>query len=135
MSFEKFDSEKHSDQVGNELELAEQSHESVKPEKVIEKLKTLTPEMLQQHGIIPRLPDPEREQELRELKVAIAAALHDLSSKEEMVIRGRFFEDKTFQEIGDVLGVTRERVRQIEDKALKKLRKPWRSSRFRPFHS
>ena len=56
----------------------------------------------------------------------LAAFLRRLSAREEHVIRIRygFFdgEEKTLQETGDALGVTRERVRQIEEKALAKLR-------------
>jgi len=56
----------------------------------------------------------------------LAAFLRRLSAREEHVIRIRygFFdgEEKTLQQTGDALGVTRERVRQIEEKALAKLR-------------
>lgn len=52
--------------------------------------------------------------------------LQMLSDREQTVIRMRFgidSKDKTFEEIGNALGITRERVRQIELKAIKKLKK------------
>ena len=56
---------------------------------------------------------------------AISHLLRDLTPKEELIIRRRFGigydEESTLEEIGKTLGVTRERIRQIETKALKKL--------------
>jgi RNA polymerase sigma factor (sigma-70 family) len=46
-----------------------------------------------------------------------------LNSKESEVIRLRFFEEKTLEEAGKKFGVSRERIRQIERKALKRLEK------------
>jgi RNA polymerase primary sigma factor len=42
--------------------------------------------------------------------------------------------DHTLEEVGKVFGVTRERIRQIEAKALKKLRQPHRSRGLESFH-
>ena len=59
---------------------------------------------------------------------AVASVLQELSPKEERVIRMRFGigveEEATLEDVGNVLGVTRERIRQIEHKALEKLREP-----------
>ena len=59
---------------------------------------------------------------------AVAQVLQELTPKEERVIRMRFgigVEDEaTLEDVGNVLGVTRERIRQIEHKALEKLREP-----------
>ena len=59
---------------------------------------------------------------------AIEEALQDLKPKEQEVLRLRFGlndgRDRTLDEIGKQFGVTRERIRQIEAKALKKLRSP-----------
>jgi len=59
---------------------------------------------------------------------AVAQVLQDLTPKEERVIRMRFGigvdEESTLEDVGNVLGVTRERIRQIEHKALEKLREP-----------
>lgn len=52
----------------------------------------------------------------------LQGAMDRLTTREATVIQGRFFEDLTLDEIGEQLGVTRERVRQTELKALRKLR-------------
>lgn len=66
---------------------------------------------------------------------ALAAALNTLTEREADVLRYRFGladgTERTLREIGDVYGVTRERIRQIEEKALKKLRAPSRSAALR----
>ena len=65
------------------------------------------------------------------LKEKIEEVLSTLTEREEKVLRMRFGigdgHDHTLEEVGRVLGVTRERVRQIEAKALRKLRHPKRS--------
>lgn len=70
--------------------------------------------------------DTLREAEKGELKVGIEKVLTTLTLKEEKVIRLRFGigekRDHTLEEIGEFFGVTRERARQVEAKALRKLR-------------
>ena len=65
----------------------------------------------------------------------IDAVLHTLNPREEAVIRLRFgLKDgrcHTLEEVGEQFDVTRERIRQIEAKALRKLRHPVRSNKFR----
>ncbi len=65
----------------------------------------------------------------------INTVLHTLNPREEAVIRLRFgLADgrcHTLEEVGDQFEVTRERIRQIEAKALRKLRHPVRSNKFR----
>jgi RNA polymerase primary sigma factor len=65
---------------------------------------------------------------LKEVTREVARALGSLSPREEAVIRLRFGigqgEPMTLEEVGHTLGVTRERIRQIEEKALMKLRAP-----------
>ncbi|MEA1922302.1 MAG: RNA polymerase factor sigma-32 [Pseudomonadota bacterium] len=58
-------------------------------------------------------------------RVMIDQALKNLTPREQEVIAGRFFSgiSKTLQDVGDELGITRERVRQLESNALKKLHK------------
>ena len=73
----------------------------------------------------------------RSLRETMAGVLKKLSPREERIIRMRFgFEDgnqRTLEEVGQVFAVTRERIRQIEAKALRKLRHPSRSSHVRTF--
>jgi len=63
------------------------------------------------------------EQQMLQEKVRKALAL--LTNREREVVEGRFFSGsaKTLQEVGDGLGITRERVRQLENNAKKKLKK------------
>jgi RNA polymerase sigma factor (sigma-70 family) len=72
-----------------------------------------------------------------DLDNAIEEMLKTLSEKEAMVISLRYgFDDgeaKTLEEVGRMFGVTRERVRQIEAKAIRKLRHPSRSQHLREF--
>ena len=62
------------------------------------------------------------------LREAVNSVLHTLSQREEKIIRLRFGigDDcpRTLEEVGSIFNITRERVRQIESKALKKLRHP-----------
>jgi RNA polymerase primary sigma factor len=71
------------------------------------------------------------------LKEEMARMLKTLSPREERIISMRFGLDggseHTLEEVGQVFSVTRERIRQIEAKALRKLRHPSRSRRFRTF--
>lgn len=53
-------------------------------------------------------------------------ALVSLTPREEYVVRRRFFDEDTLGDIADDMGVNRERVRQIEGKALRKLKHPSR---------
>jgi RNA polymerase primary sigma factor len=68
----------------------------------------------------------------------VASMLKRLNPREERIIRMRFgFEDgnpRTLEEVGQTFAVTRERIRQIEAKALRKLRHPTRSALVRAFY-
>ena len=73
------------------------------------------------------------------LKDEISDVLLTLTEREEKVIRLRFgLEDgksRTLEEVGQMFGVTRERIRQIEAKALRKLRHPSRSRKLKDYMS
>ena len=67
----------------------------------------------------------------------MAEILCTLSPRERDVLRLRFGMDdgrqRTLEEVGQLFGVTRERIRQIEAKALRKLRHPNRSKRLKEY--
>ena len=71
------------------------------------------------------------------LKDEISKALSELTEREEKVLRLRFGlydgRTRTLEEVGKEFNVTRERIRQIEAKALRKLKHPTRSKRLRDF--
>ena len=71
------------------------------------------------------------------LKEELDQALRSLTERERQVVRLRFgLEDgraRTLEEVGREFNVTRERIRQIEAKALRKLRHPTRSKRLKDF--
>jgi RNA polymerase primary sigma factor len=71
------------------------------------------------------------------LKEQLEEVLQTLSDREERVLRLRFGLDdgrqRTLEEVGYVFGVTRERIRQIEAKALRKLRHPQRSKKLKDY--
>ena len=62
-----------------------------------------------------------------EVKNAITKVLLTLTPREERVIRERFFHGKTLEEVGQTFSVTRDRIRQIQEKALRKMKHPSRS--------
>ena len=68
----------------------------------------------------------------------IAQVLSDLTPREEQVLRKRFGigekSDHTLEEVGKLFNVTRERIRQIKAKALRKLRHPVRSQQLRSYY-
>lgn len=71
------------------------------------------------------------------LREQLIAALHKLTPREEKVIRLRYGLDdgkqRTLEEVGREFNVTRERIRQIEAKALRKLRNPSKSKKLRDY--
>ncbi len=83
-------------------------------------------------------PQPEDIISRKLLKRARSEVLTTLSDKERLVLEARFgLHNKrthTLEEIGTVFGVTRERIRQIESKALRQLRHPSRSKKLKDFY-
>ncbi len=82
-------------------------------------------------------PEPTEAASLVLLKEQINQVLSTLTEREEKVLRLRFgLEDgrsRTLEEVGQMFNVTRERIRQIEAKALRKLRHPNRSNKVKDF--
>lgn len=72
-----------------------------------------------------------------ELRDVMTEVLSELSEREEEVLRLRFGfdgEDRTLEQVGNQFGVTRERIRQIEVKALRKLKHSSRAKRLKDFN-
>ena len=71
------------------------------------------------------------------LKKQLNGVLSTLAPREEKVLRLRFGLDdgktRTLEDVGKEFNVTRERIRQIEAKALRKLRHPSRSKRLKDY--
>ena len=71
------------------------------------------------------------------LREQLNEVLHTLTPREEQVLKLRFGLDdgrtRTLEEVGQVFNITRERIRQIEAKALRKLRHPSRSKRLKDY--
>jgi len=81
--------------------------------------------------------DPHAAAEASALAEIVTEALGELTPREQRILRMRFGigeeSDHTLEEVGKVFGVTRERIRQIEAKALEKLRDPTRSRKLITF--
>jgi RNA polymerase primary sigma factor len=79
---------------------------------------------------------PDKRTESNMLRESILASMDNLNEREQMILKLRFGIDdgrqRTLEEVGKVYGVTRERIRQIEEKALQKMRK---SKRLAVLHS
>ena len=78
---------------------------------------------------------PERKMILDEAKQALKAVMMTLTPKEQRILDLRYGltygEEKTLDEVGAMFGVSRERIRQFESKALRKMRHPHRSKELR----
>ncbi|NCC82613.1 MAG: RNA polymerase sigma factor RpoD [Clostridia bacterium] len=83
------------------------------------------------------IPSPEQQAAFTLLKEQLNEILASLTQREEKVLRLRFGLDdgrpRTLEEVGKEFGVTRERIRQIEAKALRKLRHPSRSKKLKDY--
>ena len=82
---------------------------------------------------------PQEVAELKSRSEEIESVLDTLTGREKAVIKLRYGlidgQGKTLEDVGKEFGVTRERIRQIEGKALRKLRHPSRSKRLKDFYN
>jgi RNA polymerase primary sigma factor len=80
--------------------------------------------------------NPHTAAEAAALRDCVAEALAQLTSREERILRMRFgigMPDHTLEQVGKTVGVTRERIRQIEAKALQKLSQSARARKLLAF--
>ncbi len=85
-----------------------------------------------------RSPSPMDEAVIQNLREQTQVLLSSLTPREEKILRMRFGigekTDHTLEEVGQDFNLTRERIRQIEAKALQKLRQPNRADTLKPFY-
>ena len=85
----------------------------------------------------PNTPSPQDTVINRRLQETIEAVLKTLTPREEAVLERRFglggLQERTLEEVGKAFDVTRERIRQIETKSIRKLRHPARARKLRQF--
>lgn len=91
-------------------------------------------ELLAEHTETMTLPSPEDAVHLAQSSRIASEVLGVLPSKQQQVVRMRMgfgCEEMTYKEIGEVIGLTQERVRQIEAQALRRLKHPSMHDRLR----
>ena len=110
-------------------------NEKGKKKDLLDRVETVPLEYM--YNLVDDGPSPEDSAILSELKTATTKALATLTPREERVLRKRFGiglpTDYTLEEIGEEFRVTTERIRQIEAKALRKLKHPSRGNKFKSF--
>lgn len=84
-------------------------------------------------ALLTELDVPSRDLERSELREAVYSAIRTLTPIQQEIIILHLFDEFTLDEIGEMFDVTQERVRQIEAKALRRLRHPSVSSELRSF--
>lgn len=86
------------------------------------KINVMDGENEDQDNTVDRAPDACERLEDEEASERLHAAINRLPARQQDIIRRRFFGGETLKVIGDTVGITRERVRQIEEEAIAKLR-------------
>ena len=110
------------------LKLKKSGSEMVVDEGAIEHI-------LENHTRAMTLPDPADDVSFKEDAELVRLMVDTLSAREAKVLRLRFGiesgEERTLDEVAKIIGVTRERIRQLEQSGLRKLRMPTRATFFR----
>ena len=70
---------------------------------------------------------------LNDLNATLWGMVDSLPKQEAAAIRGRFQKNLTYQQCGDMIGITRDRARSVEAKGLRTLRHPKNSNKLKPF--
>ena len=109
------------------------SEEFLSRPKVAEKTFEFTPRMLADLGLLQIAPAPDEALEKVLLREELENSLNKLSKVQQRVIKGRYFDGKTLDEIAAEFGLDRSRIAQIENKAIRNLRHPQLSRRLRNF--
>jgi len=71
--------------------------------------------------------------DLGRLRAALKSTMSSLTPVERSVLTQRFFNDMNLEQVAKFMGLSRERIRQIEAKALRKMRHPVRADQLEPF--
>jgi len=95
--------------------------------------RSFVPSQLEEFHPSVQFTNPEKSAANLELKKEASKCLATLSPREEAILRMRIYEGETLEEIGEYFDITWVRVRQIEAKALRKLRHPTRSGKLKHF--
>ena len=110
-------------------------NEKGKKKDLLDRVETVPLEYV--YDLVDDGPSPEDNAILSELKTVVTASLATLKPREERVLRKRFGiglpTDYTLEEIGKELSVTKERIRGIEAKALRKLKHPSKGNKLERF--
>lgn len=77
--------------------------------------------------------EPDKLFAISEMQDKVNDVVNDLDPREKEVIKMLFFDEYTLEQVGERFDVTRERVRQIEARALRKLRHPKRSEELKSY--
>jgi RNA polymerase sigma factor for flagellar operon FliA len=72
---------------------------------------------------IPDFETPDGHLQEKELLKMLAKALNDLPERERLIFKGYYYEELSFREISEIIGVSESRISQIHSRAIKKMNK------------
>lgn len=77
----------------------------------------------------------EKRMESKDLTKTLGDIIDTLPTKEQLVIKSRYLDDQTFEEAGQTYGVSRERIRQLEARALRNMKRGLNGDRLQQFRT